>query len=142
MCLRCLHRPYSKNHETPNLTLAPLPPPVHPRDSHTPGRGPAAISRLLQELPNGDRHSSAKPSSSCTRPDDMDTDGEIDVDDCDDREYHPPVGKIQIFRTKCKKYNTFMHTLQIYSHNKYYRIGLIGKLLQDELGTTPPPGVS
>lgn len=72
----------------------------------------------------------------------MDTDGEIDVDDCDDREYHPPVGNIQIFRTKCKKYNTFMHTLQIYSHNKYYRIGLIGKLLQDELGTTPPPGVS
>lgn len=28
----------------------------------------------------------------------MDTDGEIDVDDCDDREYHPPVGNIQIFR--------------------------------------------
>lgn len=92
MCLRCLHRSYSKSQETlaaPNLTLAPLAHLVHPRDSHTPGRGPAAISRPPQELHNGDMQSSAKPASSSTtnRPDDMDTDGEIDVDDCDDREY-------------------------------------------------------
>lgn len=76
----------------PNLTLAPLAPPVHPRDSHAPGRGSAAISRPLQELQNGDGQSAAKPAPSSTdnQPDDMDTDGEIDVDDCDDRKYPSP----------------------------------------------------
>lgn len=71
----------------PNLTLAPLAPPV-PRDGHTPARGPAAISRPLQELHNGDAKPSAKPApcGAANKPDDMDTDGEIDVDDCDDRE--------------------------------------------------------
>ncbi|XP_069001635.1 v-ski avian sarcoma viral oncogene homolog b [Embiotoca jacksoni] len=77
----------SKIQETlaaPNLTLAPLAPAVHPKDSHTPGRGPAAISR--QELHNGDAQPTAKPADSSTanRADDIDTDGEIDVDDCDD----------------------------------------------------------
>lgn len=96
----CLHRSYSKSHETlaaPNLTPAPLAPPVHPRDSHAPGRGPAAISRPPQELHNGDAQPAAKPalSSAANQPEDMDTDGEIDVDDCDDREYHKPPGVIQ-----------------------------------------------
>ncbi|XP_075967050.1 v-ski avian sarcoma viral oncogene homolog b [Anarhichas minor] len=85
-----VERSYSKSHGTlaaPNLTTAPLAPPVHPRDSHAPGRGPAAISRPPQELHNGDTQPAAKPSPSCTanQPEDMDTDGEIDVDDCDDR---------------------------------------------------------
>ncbi|KAK9528848.1 hypothetical protein VZT92_012985 [Zoarces viviparus] len=85
-----VERSYSKSHETlaaPNLTTAPLAPPVHPRDSHAPGRGPAAISRPPQELHNGDTQPAAKPSPSSTanQPEDMDTDGEIDVDDCDDR---------------------------------------------------------
>ncbi|XP_070758918.1 v-ski avian sarcoma viral oncogene homolog b [Enoplosus armatus] len=84
-----VERSYSKSHETlaaPNLTPAPLAPPVHPRDSHAPGRGVPAISRPPQELHNGDAQSAAKPASSSTanQPDDMDTDGEIDVDDCDD----------------------------------------------------------
>lgn len=83
-------RSYSKSYETlaaPNLTLNSLAPPVNPRDSHAPGRGPTAISRPLQELHNGDTQHAAKPASSGTanRVDDMDTDGEIDVDDCDDR---------------------------------------------------------
>ncbi|XP_029007595.1 v-ski avian sarcoma viral oncogene homolog b [Betta splendens] len=82
-------RSFSKSQETvtaPNLTLAPLAPPVHPRDSHTPGRGPTAISRLPQELHNGDVHATGKsaPSSTVNGTDDMDSDGEIDVDDCDD----------------------------------------------------------
>ncbi|XP_047439039.1 v-ski avian sarcoma viral oncogene homolog b [Mugil cephalus] len=82
-----VERSCSKNQETfiaPNLTLAPLAPPVHPKDSHTPGKGPTAISR--QELHNGDAQLAAKPSHSSTtnRADDIDTDGEIDVDDCDD----------------------------------------------------------
>ncbi|XP_042364210.1 v-ski avian sarcoma viral oncogene homolog b [Plectropomus leopardus] len=85
-----LERSYSKSHETlaaPNLTPAPLGPPVHPKDSHTPGRGPAAVSRPPQELHNGDTHHATKaaPFSNANQPDDMDTDGEIDVDDCDDR---------------------------------------------------------
>lgn len=91
MDLYCLHRSYSKSNKTlaaPNLIAAPLAPPVHPRDSHTSGRGPAAISRLPQELHNGDAQPAAKISPSCTA-EDMDTDGEIDVGDCDDREYHP-----------------------------------------------------
>ncbi|XP_054473108.1 v-ski avian sarcoma viral oncogene homolog b [Anoplopoma fimbria] len=84
-----VERNYSKSHETlaaTNLTPAPLAPPVHPRDSHAPGRGPAAISRPPQELPNGDTQPDAKPppSSTADQPEDMDTDGEIDVDDCDD----------------------------------------------------------
>ncbi|XP_074500376.1 v-ski avian sarcoma viral oncogene homolog b [Sebastes fasciatus] len=85
-----VERSYSKSHETlaaSNLTPAPLAPPVHPRDSHAPGRGPAAISRPQQELHNGDTQLAAKPPTSGTdnQPEDMDTDGEIDVDDCDDR---------------------------------------------------------
>ncbi|XP_019118511.1 v-ski avian sarcoma viral oncogene homolog b isoform X1 [Larimichthys crocea] len=85
-----VERSFSKSHETlvaHNLPVAPLAPPVHPRDSHAPGRGPAAISRPLQELHNGDTQPLAKPApfSTANRPDDMDTDGEIDVDDCDDR---------------------------------------------------------
>ncbi|XP_044205465.1 v-ski avian sarcoma viral oncogene homolog b [Thunnus albacares] len=84
-----VERSYSKSQETlaaPNLTLAPLTPLVHPRDSHAPGRGPAAISRPPQELHNGDAQPAAKlaPSSIANGTDDMDTDGEIDVDDCDD----------------------------------------------------------
>ncbi|KAI3369965.1 hypothetical protein L3Q82_024770 [Scortum barcoo] len=84
-----VERSYSKSHETlaaPNLTLAPLAPPVQPRDSHTPDRGHAAISRPLQELHNGDVQPAAKlvPTSTAKPPEDMDTDGEIDVDDCDD----------------------------------------------------------
>ncbi|KAM8756927.1 v-ski avian sarcoma viral oncogene homolog b [Acanthopagrus schlegelii] len=82
-------RSFSKTHKTlaaPNLTLTPPAQPVHPRDSHAPSRGPAAISRPLQELQNGDTQHTAKPapSSTANHPDDMDTDGEIDVDDCDD----------------------------------------------------------
>lgn len=52
------------------------------------------MSRPLQELHNGDMQPAAKPASSSTtnRVDDMDTDGEIDVDDCDDREYRPSSG--------------------------------------------------
>ncbi|XP_073325403.1 v-ski avian sarcoma viral oncogene homolog b [Pagrus major] len=84
-----VERSFSKTHKTlaaPNPTLAPPAQPVHPRDSHAPGRGPAAISRPLQELQNGDTQPTAKPapSSIANHPDDMDTDGEIDVDDCDD----------------------------------------------------------
>ncbi|XP_031157444.1 v-ski avian sarcoma viral oncogene homolog b [Sander lucioperca] len=82
-----VERSYSKSNKTlaaPNLIAAPLAPPVHPRDSHTSGRGPAAISRLPQELHNGDAQPAAKISPSCTA-EDMDTDGEIDVGDCDDR---------------------------------------------------------
>lgn len=94
MDLYCHHRSYSNSHETlvaPNLTPAPLAPPVHPRDSHAPGRGVPAISRPPYDLHNGDAQPAAKsaPSSTTNRPDDMDTDGEIDVDDCDDGEYHP-----------------------------------------------------
>lgn len=92
MYLRYLRRSYSKSHEmAPNLTLAPVAPPVHSRDSHIPGREPAAVSRPPQELHNGDTQSAAKPvpSSTTSRPDDTDTDGEIDVDDCEDRECQP-----------------------------------------------------
>ncbi|XP_022602614.1 ski oncogene-like [Seriola dumerili] len=89
-----VERSYSKNQETlaaPNLTLVPLAPPVNPRDSHAPGRGPAAMSRPPQEPHNGDVQPAVKPSPSSTtnRADDMDTDGEIDVDDCDDRPVPP-----------------------------------------------------
>nr|XP_033482260.1 v-ski avian sarcoma viral oncogene homolog b [Epinephelus lanceolatus] len=89
-----VERSYSKSHETlaaHNLTPAPLAPPVHPRDSHAPGRGHAAISRPPPELHNGDAHPAAKlaPSCAANQPDDMDTDGEIDVDDCDDRPVPP-----------------------------------------------------
>ncbi|GLD64205.1 ski oncogene-like protein, partial [Lates japonicus] len=89
-----VERSYSKNQETlvaPNLTLVPMAPPVHPRDSHAPGRGPASISRPPQELHNRDVQPLAKlaPSSTTNRADDMDTDGEIDVDDCDDRPVPP-----------------------------------------------------
>ncbi|KAM8916380.1 v-ski avian sarcoma viral oncogene homolog b [Spinachia spinachia] len=82
---------FSKGHETlplaPNAAPSPLAPPVHPMDSHAPARGPAAVTGPPQELPNGD----AKPPLSATtnQPEDMDTDGEIDVDDCDDRPVPP-----------------------------------------------------
>lgn len=104
-CLKCtctasIHcRSYSKSHET--LAAPNLAPSVHPMDSHTPGRGPAAISRSLQELHNGDMQSAAKPalSSTTNRPDDMETDGEIDVDDCDDCKYKKGgVCNTEIFR--------------------------------------------
>ncbi|XP_029358968.1 v-ski avian sarcoma viral oncogene homolog b isoform X2 [Echeneis naucrates] len=82
-----VERSYSKNQETlaaPNLTQVPLAPPVHPRDSHAPGRGP--VSRPPKELHNGDEQPAEKTahSAAANRADDMDTDGEIDVDDCDD----------------------------------------------------------
>ncbi|XP_026163856.1 v-ski avian sarcoma viral oncogene homolog b [Mastacembelus armatus] len=85
-----VERSYAKIQDTtvaPNLTLAPLAPLVHPRDSHAPGRGHAATSRPPQEVPNGDVQPAAKPTASGTtnQADNMDTDGEIDVDDCDDR---------------------------------------------------------
>lgn len=73
----------------PNLTLAST---GHPRESLTPVRGPAAITRPLQELQNGDAKHSVKaaPTGAAGKlndvDEDMDTDGEIDVDDCDDRE--------------------------------------------------------
>lgn len=73
----------------PNLSLAS---PGHPRDSHTPVRGPAAITRPLPELQNGEAKHSAKaaPPGAASKINDgdvdMDTDGEIDVDDCDDRD--------------------------------------------------------
>ncbi|KAJ4927296.1 hypothetical protein JOQ06_015030 [Pogonophryne albipinna] len=78
-------RSYSKTHET--LTAAPLAPPVNPRDSHTPSRGSAVISRPPQEMHNGDAQPEVKPPpcSPANQPEDMDTDGEIDVDNCDDR---------------------------------------------------------
>lgn len=109
MCLYFLHRSFSKSHETlvvSSMTLAPLAPPVHPRDSHAPGRGPTAISRPLQELHNGDAQPAAKlaPSGSTNRADDMDTDGEIDVDDCDDREYQSSAGVYK--KTQRSEFNT------------------------------------
>lgn len=72
------------------MAFAHLAPVVHPKDSNTPDRGTAAIS--VQELHNGDAQPTTKPahSSNTNRAEDMDTDGEIDVDDCDDGEYHPP----------------------------------------------------
>lgn len=97
MYLCCPHRSYSKSQETvaaPNLTLAPLAPPVHLRESHAPGRGPTAISRPPQDLHNGDIQPAGKSALSGTfnQTDDMDTDGEIDVDDCENREYLPSSG--------------------------------------------------
>lgn len=82
-----LHRSCSKNQEilaVPNLTLAPFTPSVYPKDNHTPGRGAGAIPR--QELLNGNTPATVKLSHSSvtSRAEDMDTDGEIDVDDCDD----------------------------------------------------------
>ncbi|XP_053724491.1 v-ski avian sarcoma viral oncogene homolog b [Synchiropus splendidus] len=74
-------RSYKKCDQTPavpSVTQAAPVSLVHPGDSHAPGRGPAAISRPPRELHNGDMQVAAKP-------DDMDTDGEIDVDDSDDR---------------------------------------------------------
>ncbi|XP_056886703.1 v-ski avian sarcoma viral oncogene homolog b [Takifugu flavidus] len=85
-----VERPFAKSQETlpaSNLSIIPLAPPVHPGDSHAPCRGPAAISRPVQELHNGDAQLAVKPSVSraTNLPEDMDTDGEIDVDNCDDR---------------------------------------------------------
>ncbi|XP_061544117.1 v-ski avian sarcoma viral oncogene homolog b [Phycodurus eques] len=67
-------RSHFKSQET--LAQAPAGPPVHPDDSHAPGRG---TSTIQQEVHNGDTQAAAP------NPNDMDTDGEIDVDDCDDR---------------------------------------------------------
>ncbi|KAM3878402.1 v-ski avian sarcoma viral oncogene homolog b [Diretmus argenteus] len=86
-------RSNSKSQETlvvPNLALTPLAyhreelSLAHPRDSHAPGRGPTAISRPH----NGDSQQAPKPPPPNTTNgvEEMDTDGEIDVDDCDD---HP-----------------------------------------------------
>ncbi|CAG5979963.1 unnamed protein product [Menidia menidia] len=74
-------RSCSRNQETLPAPLAPL---LHHKDSHTPGRGPTAIS--TQDLHNGDTQPTAKSAHSIPtdRADDLDTDGEIDVDDCDD----------------------------------------------------------
>uniref|UniRef100_H3DBC2 Ski oncogene n=1 Tax=Tetraodon nigroviridis TaxID=99883 RepID=H3DBC2_TETNG len=82
-----VERPFSKSQETPPAPIIPLAPPLHPGDSHAPCRGPAAISRPAQEMHNGDAQLAAKPCVSRTtnQPDDMDTDGEIDVDNCDDQ---------------------------------------------------------
>lgn len=79
-----VERSCSRNQETHNLAFAHLAPAVHPKDSNTPDRGTAAIS--MQELHNGDAQPTTKPahSSNPSRAEDMDTDGEIDVDDCDD----------------------------------------------------------
>uniref|UniRef100_A0A8D3ECD8 Ski oncogene n=1 Tax=Scophthalmus maximus TaxID=52904 RepID=A0A8D3ECD8_SCOMX len=81
---------FSKNQETltdPNLTLVPL----HPTESHAPGRGRTGISGPPQELHNGDAEPAAQaaPSSTSNQADNMDTDGEIDVDDCDDHPVPP-----------------------------------------------------
>lgn len=83
-------RSYSRSEETlatPNMALGSMAPLVHPRDSHAPGRGPIAISKQPHELHNGDVKPKPKTSPSITanRGDDMDTDGEIDVDDCNER---------------------------------------------------------
>ncbi|KAK2915187.1 v-ski avian sarcoma viral oncogene homolog b [Channa argus] len=79
-----VERSCSKNQET---VVAPnLAPTADHRDIHAPGRGPAAVSRSLHELHNGDIQPTGKSAPSTTKgADDMDTDGEIDVDDCDDR---------------------------------------------------------
>lgn len=67
----------------PNLTLAS---PGHPRDGHTPVRGPAAIARPLQELQNGDAKHTGVAGKLNDKDMDVDSDGEIDVDDCGDRD--------------------------------------------------------
>ncbi|XP_071386444.1 v-ski avian sarcoma viral oncogene homolog b [Centroberyx affinis] len=90
-----MERSNSKSLETlvvPNLTQTPLayhreePSLVHPRDSHAPGRGPAAVPRPPQGLHNGDSKPAPNPElpNTTNGVEDMDTDGEIDVDDCDD----------------------------------------------------------
>lgn len=60
--------------------MAPL---LHPSDSYTSGRESKIIP--IQELHNGGAQPSTKLSYSAItgRTEDMDTDGEIDVDDCD-----------------------------------------------------------
>nr|XP_057911737.1 v-ski avian sarcoma viral oncogene homolog b [Doryrhamphus excisus] len=64
--------------ERSNLKCKEVPVPLgHPGDSHAPGRGAKAIQPGQH---NGDMTPAAKQSLL----DDMDTDGEIDVDDCDD----------------------------------------------------------
>lgn len=72
----------------PNQTLAPLSSLVHHRDSHAPGKGPTAVPKPARELHNGDSQPAAKPAlpAAAHQADDVDTDGEIDVDNCDDRE--------------------------------------------------------
>lgn len=82
-------RSCSRNQETHTLAFSHLAPAVHPKDSNTPDRGTAAIS--VQELHNGDAQPATKPahSSNPGRAEDMDTDGEIDVDDYDDSEHRP-----------------------------------------------------
>lgn len=131
----------------PNLTLVPMAPPVHPRDSHAPGRGPTSISRPPQELHNGDVQPLAKlaPSSTTNRADDMDTDGEIDVDDCDDREYHPSSGvcnkteKLNI--TRPSLYETQILQLQLLLHSEPHWKSAMVELVQGDSCATAPPGV-
>ncbi|XP_056130387.1 v-ski avian sarcoma viral oncogene homolog b [Lampris incognitus] len=89
-------RSASKSQEkslVPNLTLTPLAyhreersSLAHPRESHAPGRGPTASSRPPQGLHNGESQMAPKPAlpNIANGVGDMDTDGEIDVDDCDD----------------------------------------------------------
>ncbi|XP_056292713.1 v-ski avian sarcoma viral oncogene homolog b [Pseudoliparis swirei] len=82
-----VERSYSKSHETlvePNLTPAPLAPPV--------------------PLHNGDTQPALKPPPSSTanqHKEDMDTDGEIDVDDCDDRPV--PASSLACLPSACTK---------------------------------------
>ncbi|TNN84010.1 Ski oncogene [Liparis tanakae] len=82
-----VERSYSKSHETlvePNPTPAPLAPPV--------------------PLHNGDTQPALKPPPSSTakqHEEDMDTDGEIDVDDCDDRPV--PASSLACLPSACTK---------------------------------------
>lgn len=64
--------------------MAPL---LHPSDPHVSGRESKIIP--IQELHNGGPQPSLKPSHSAStgQVEDMDTDGEIDVDDCDDGKF-------------------------------------------------------
>lgn len=64
--------------------MAPL---LHSSDSYTSSREAKIIP--IQELHNGGTQPSTKLSYSAItgRAEDMDTDGEIDVDDCDDGKY-------------------------------------------------------
>ncbi|XP_037534667.1 v-ski avian sarcoma viral oncogene homolog b [Nematolebias whitei] len=74
-------RPCLKTQETLAAAVVPL---LHPSDSYTSSREAKIIP--IQELHNGGTQPSTKLSYSAItgRAEDMDTDGEIDVDDCDD----------------------------------------------------------
>lgn len=151
MHLRCLHRSYSNSHEiltAPSLALAPLDAPVHPRNNHVGGRGPAAIFRPLQQLHNGDIQPATKLASSspANPPNDMDTDGEIDIDDCDDCEYQPPAGsktpqrsRVRWFNADCRVKTCITQLALLEMSNRRAASG--GEPLQDRLCATSPPGV-